>query len=87
MSIIAEALPKLAEMTGLGVNLTIYEAAKIAGVKPRTVRGWIFAGKGNAYLGAYRIGSRLRVTAGSLLRFLEATAVTDRNRLIGRHDG
>ena len=50
MSIIEEAMPDLAEMARRGGPLWIREAAKIAGVKPRTVRSWIFTGKRGHFL-------------------------------------
>lgn len=73
MSIIAEAMPELAEMARRGGPLWIREAAKVAGVKPRTVRSWIFSGKRGRFLVAYRCGGTLATTAGELLRFLEET--------------
>ena len=48
MSIIEEAFPALVELARLGGSMSIPEAAEVDGlnVKPRTVRSWIYAGRG-----------------------------------------
>lgn len=82
MSVITEAMPDLVALAEHGARLSIREAAEHAGVKSGTMRSYVFVGRRGHHLEAYRLGGRghLRTTARALLRFLEATAIEDRNR-------